>query len=326
MQLLCYLALTLLCGLSLSSSVAAITCNDTQYPWPLEKPKLCCNKCPPGLVTSANFVPLFIYFFSVLGPGGGCRSTMDLSVHFRYSSGWPQKLVWPYVHKMWGRDVPADLQQGFNLQQLWKLQKKWVVSKLPSVFPSFRTPVYNLANHNPFDGMKDSAAKPVCPVVIPSVGCLPLQRRLYNDIKTYFITLVLQKRSLQGLKPFWKAVSDVEKHITHRINTHTHCGPCLSPLYVNGVLVLTSCVMSPSVLCGFFSDHRLRLVSTQYMIVNIFRCYSAKIYRSQFQRSLSDTNLRSCSVRGFPPLFVVVGSTQREIEAGRELQRGGLLH
>ncbi|XP_075897368.1 tumor necrosis factor receptor superfamily member 3-like [Nelusetta ayraudi] len=48
MQLLCYLALTLLCGLPLSSSVAALACKDTQYEWPLLVPKSCCNKCPPG--------------------------------------------------------------------------------------------------------------------------------------------------------------------------------------------------------------------------------------------------------------------------------------
>lgn len=63
MQLLCYLALTLLCALSLSSSEAPTNCNDNQYLWPLEKPEFCCNKCPPGSVTTANFVPLLIFFF-----------------------------------------------------------------------------------------------------------------------------------------------------------------------------------------------------------------------------------------------------------------------
>lgn len=85
MQLLCYLALTLLCGLSLSSSVAGLGCKDTQYEWPLLDAKSCCNKCPPGSVTSANFVPFFS--LSLFSPIAGCRLTVDLSVHFRYSSG-----------------------------------------------------------------------------------------------------------------------------------------------------------------------------------------------------------------------------------------------
>lgn len=69
MQLLCYLALTLLCSLSLSSSMAALNCNETQYPWPTKNSKSCCNKCPPGSVTSANFVPFFS--LSLLSPVAG---------------------------------------------------------------------------------------------------------------------------------------------------------------------------------------------------------------------------------------------------------------
>lgn len=89
MRLLCYLALTLLCALWLSWSEAAITCSDTQRPWPVTKPTSCCNKCPPGSLTSANFVPWYFLF----SPVGSCGSTVGRSVHFRYSSGRPQRLV-----------------------------------------------------------------------------------------------------------------------------------------------------------------------------------------------------------------------------------------
>ncbi|KAM9353489.1 tumor necrosis factor receptor superfamily member 4 [Symphorus nematophorus] len=48
MQPRCCFAFTLLCSLSLLSSVLSIQCNETQYQWPVLNPKYCCNKCPPG--------------------------------------------------------------------------------------------------------------------------------------------------------------------------------------------------------------------------------------------------------------------------------------
>ncbi|XP_059195095.1 tumor necrosis factor receptor superfamily member 11A [Centropristis striata] len=48
MQPLCDFALVFLCSLSLLSPVLSLHCNDTQYAWPLDQPRLCCNKCPPG--------------------------------------------------------------------------------------------------------------------------------------------------------------------------------------------------------------------------------------------------------------------------------------
>ncbi|XP_018538262.1 tumor necrosis factor receptor superfamily member 6 [Lates calcarifer] len=48
MRPLCYIAFTLLCSLSFLSSEPSIQCNKTQYAWPLDAPKFCCDKCPPG--------------------------------------------------------------------------------------------------------------------------------------------------------------------------------------------------------------------------------------------------------------------------------------
>ncbi|XP_041798030.1 CD27 antigen isoform X2 [Chelmon rostratus] len=45
MWLLCYFAF--LCSLSVFSPVLS-ECNETQYAWPVEDSKYCCNKCPPG--------------------------------------------------------------------------------------------------------------------------------------------------------------------------------------------------------------------------------------------------------------------------------------
>ncbi|XP_069551773.1 CD27 antigen-like [Brachyistius frenatus] len=47
MKTLCYLAFSLLCSLSLFSGLS-IQCNKTQYAWPIESPRFCCNMCPPG--------------------------------------------------------------------------------------------------------------------------------------------------------------------------------------------------------------------------------------------------------------------------------------
>lgn len=63
MQLLFYITFTVLCSLSLLSSVLSIQCNKTQYFWPLEQPHLCCDRCPPGTVTSFH---LNGFHFSVL--------------------------------------------------------------------------------------------------------------------------------------------------------------------------------------------------------------------------------------------------------------------
>ncbi|XP_042345350.1 tumor necrosis factor receptor superfamily member 5 [Plectropomus leopardus] len=46
MQPLC--AFTFLCTLSLFSPVLSLNCSGTQYPWPIETPRLCCDMCPPG--------------------------------------------------------------------------------------------------------------------------------------------------------------------------------------------------------------------------------------------------------------------------------------
>ncbi|XP_070823490.1 CD27 antigen-like [Chaetodon trifascialis] len=55
MRLLCYFAF--LCSLSFSSpSLPPIKCNATQYAWPVDKPKFCCNKCPPGEYLVRRFV------------------------------------------------------------------------------------------------------------------------------------------------------------------------------------------------------------------------------------------------------------------------------
>ncbi|XP_026173352.1 CD27 antigen [Mastacembelus armatus] len=48
MQSLYRIAFTVLGSLSFLSSVLSIQCNQTQYPWPVEKYNLCCNMCPPG--------------------------------------------------------------------------------------------------------------------------------------------------------------------------------------------------------------------------------------------------------------------------------------
>lgn len=48
MQPRCYFAFTLLCSLSLLSPVLSMQCNATQYEWPAQDPKYCCNMCPPG--------------------------------------------------------------------------------------------------------------------------------------------------------------------------------------------------------------------------------------------------------------------------------------
>ncbi|KAM8734942.1 uncharacterized protein AB9X84_023569 isoform 1-T2 [Acanthopagrus schlegelii] len=52
MQPLFNITFTVLCSLSLLSSVLSIQCNKTQYPWPLEQPQLCCDLCPPGTYMS----------------------------------------------------------------------------------------------------------------------------------------------------------------------------------------------------------------------------------------------------------------------------------
>nr|XP_019948209.1 PREDICTED: CD27 antigen [Paralichthys olivaceus] len=49
MQLLGYVAFFLLCRLPfLFPSKSNLQCNETQYSWPVETAKLCCDKCPPG--------------------------------------------------------------------------------------------------------------------------------------------------------------------------------------------------------------------------------------------------------------------------------------
>ncbi|XP_028436847.1 tumor necrosis factor receptor superfamily member 6 isoform X1 [Perca flavescens] len=48
MQPLRFFAFTFLVGLSFLSVVLSIDCNERQYEWPVEQPKLCCDKCPPG--------------------------------------------------------------------------------------------------------------------------------------------------------------------------------------------------------------------------------------------------------------------------------------
>ncbi|XP_011483881.1 tumor necrosis factor receptor superfamily member 3 [Oryzias latipes] len=48
MQLLHYFIFFLLCGFSVLSYTASLQCNEEQYAWPLDKPKHCCDKCPPG--------------------------------------------------------------------------------------------------------------------------------------------------------------------------------------------------------------------------------------------------------------------------------------
>ncbi|XP_034730242.1 CD27 antigen isoform X2 [Etheostoma cragini] len=48
MQPLCFIAFTLLVSLSCLSAVLSINCNERKYNWPVERPYLCCDKCPPG--------------------------------------------------------------------------------------------------------------------------------------------------------------------------------------------------------------------------------------------------------------------------------------
>ncbi|XP_054477640.1 tumor necrosis factor receptor superfamily member 5 isoform X2 [Anoplopoma fimbria] len=48
MQPLCCFVFTFLCSISFVSPGLSIHCNNTQYLWPVDQPKLCCNKCPPG--------------------------------------------------------------------------------------------------------------------------------------------------------------------------------------------------------------------------------------------------------------------------------------
>ncbi|XP_021176046.2 tumor necrosis factor receptor superfamily member 23 [Fundulus heteroclitus] len=45
---LCYLTVSLLWSLPFLSSVFPLNCNETQYEWPMQNPKNCCKKCPPG--------------------------------------------------------------------------------------------------------------------------------------------------------------------------------------------------------------------------------------------------------------------------------------
>lgn len=44
----CYFAFTFLYALSLFSPMLSIQCNQTQYPWPVDNPLSCCNRCQPG--------------------------------------------------------------------------------------------------------------------------------------------------------------------------------------------------------------------------------------------------------------------------------------
>ncbi|XP_045901823.1 tumor necrosis factor receptor superfamily member 6 [Micropterus dolomieu] len=44
----CYFAFTFLYALSLFSPMLSIQCNQTQYPWPVDNPLSCCNRCRPG--------------------------------------------------------------------------------------------------------------------------------------------------------------------------------------------------------------------------------------------------------------------------------------
>ncbi|XP_067457295.1 CD27 antigen [Thunnus thynnus] len=48
MQPFYYIALLFLCDFSFLPSVLSIRCSDSQYTWPVDQPKLCCDKCPPG--------------------------------------------------------------------------------------------------------------------------------------------------------------------------------------------------------------------------------------------------------------------------------------
>lgn len=61
MQLLHYFIFFLLCGFSVLSYTASLQCNEEQYAWPLDKPKHCCDKCPPG--TTSLFSPNWVSFW-----------------------------------------------------------------------------------------------------------------------------------------------------------------------------------------------------------------------------------------------------------------------
>ncbi|KAK2844739.1 hypothetical protein Q5P01_011398 [Channa striata] len=43
-----YIIFTVLSSLCFFSSVLSIECNETHYQWPVNEPRLCCNKCAPG--------------------------------------------------------------------------------------------------------------------------------------------------------------------------------------------------------------------------------------------------------------------------------------
>ncbi|XP_026226417.1 CD27 antigen isoform X2 [Anabas testudineus] len=43
-----YIIFTFLSSLCCLSSVISLECNNTQYPWPVNDPQLCCNMCLPG--------------------------------------------------------------------------------------------------------------------------------------------------------------------------------------------------------------------------------------------------------------------------------------
>ncbi|KAI3361142.1 hypothetical protein L3Q82_013338 [Scortum barcoo] len=48
MKLLCYYAFIFLCPLFFLPHVLSLQCSKIQYEWPIDKPSLCCNMCPPG--------------------------------------------------------------------------------------------------------------------------------------------------------------------------------------------------------------------------------------------------------------------------------------
>lgn len=48
MQPLCYIAFILLCSVHFLSAEVSTLCSETQYAWPVDAARHCCNKCPPG--------------------------------------------------------------------------------------------------------------------------------------------------------------------------------------------------------------------------------------------------------------------------------------
>lgn len=186
MQLLCYIAVTLLCGLSLSLSEATISCKDNQYLWPLEKPRVCCNKCPPGSVMSAKKCSSILFLFTVQVAGwpwnylciSGTR--LDRPNSNSTCSHTCKKCDGDMYQQTYNLDLTCNICENCRRSELFQIfpPTDCTIYMFLPVSPVCSDPglVYNLVV-NPFDGiflliyMTDltaSSANPVCSVVVPS--------------------------------------------------------------------------------------------------------------------------------------------------------------